>query len=112
MLPKLFVSLLLFWGVQCFPDGAPIDACVKDRPNQPNHGQHRTQPLSTLPYRVVASSSAYGPSSAITGLYLPIYKCGYENIDTVFPVLSGQCIFASGVRTIFTGLYQEVRVEK
>lgn len=70
MLLKLFASLFLFWGVQCFPDGAPIDACVKDRPNQPNHGQHRTQPLSTLPYRVVASSSAYRPNSAITGLYL------------------------------------------
>lgn len=69
MLSKLFVSLFLFWGAQCFPDGAPIDACVKNRPNQPNHGQHRTQPLSTLPYRVVASSSAYGPNSAITGLY-------------------------------------------
>ncbi|XP_049869989.1 putative defense protein 3 [Pectinophora gossypiella] len=66
MLSNLVVVLVLFWGVESFPDGAPVDACVKDRPNQPNHGQHRTQPLSTLPYRVVASSSSYGPNSPIT----------------------------------------------
>ncbi|XP_059046044.1 putative defense protein 3 [Achroia grisella] len=66
MLHEFFALLLLCWGVYGFPDGAPVDACVKDRPNQPNHGQHRTQPLSTLPYRIVASSSAFGPNSAIT----------------------------------------------
>ncbi|KAM3967182.1 putative defense protein 3 [Aphomia sociella] len=63
---KFFALLLLCSGVHGFPDGAPVDACVKDRPNQPNHGQHRTQPLSTLPYRVLASSSTFGPKSAIT----------------------------------------------
>ncbi|XP_013138852.1 PREDICTED: putative defense protein 3 [Papilio polytes] len=58
--------LLFLLGVESFPDGAPIDACVKDRANQPNHGQHRTQPMSTLPYRVVASSAHYTPNSRIT----------------------------------------------
>lgn len=71
MLGKLefLAVLLLFWGVNSFPDGAPVDACVKDRANQPNHGQHRTQPLSTLPYRIIASSSYYGPNSRITGWF-------------------------------------------
>ncbi|XP_063360740.1 putative defense protein 3 [Cydia amplana] len=66
MWSKLLVAILLCWVVEGFPDGAPIDACVKDRPNQPNHGQHRTQPLNTLPYRVYASATNYGPNAAIT----------------------------------------------
>lgn len=67
MFVQLLVALLLCLGVECFPDGAPVDACVKNRPNQPNHGQHRTQPLSSLPYRIIATSSVYSPNSAITG---------------------------------------------
>ncbi|XP_034830036.1 putative defense protein 3 [Maniola hyperantus] len=66
MVTKLFLVLFICWGVDGFPDGAPVDACVKDRANQPNHGQHRTQPLSNLPYRIVASSANYGPNSMIT----------------------------------------------
>ncbi|KAG7308256.1 hypothetical protein JYU34_006935 [Plutella xylostella] len=50
----------------CFPDGAPIDACVKMRANQPNHGQHRSQPPHTSPYRVTASASTYAPNDLIT----------------------------------------------
>lgn len=68
MLSKLLVVLVFCWGAESFPDGAPVDACVKNRPNQPNHGQHRTQPLNTLPYRVVASSATYGPNIPITGM--------------------------------------------
>ncbi|XP_077294745.1 reelin domain-containing protein 1 [Arctopsyche grandis] len=49
-----------------FPDGAPVDACVKPRPNQPYHGQAKPQPPETLPYQVVASDSHYGPGSKIT----------------------------------------------
>ncbi|XP_012234066.1 putative defense protein 3 [Linepithema humile] len=49
-----------------FPDGGPVDACVKPRPNQPYHGQARSQPLNTSPYKILASSSQYGPSSQIT----------------------------------------------
>ncbi|XP_046963612.1 putative defense protein 3 [Vanessa cardui] len=66
MFAKLTLILLICMGVNSFPDGAPVDACVKDRANQPNHGQHRTQPLSTLPYRIVASSANYGPNTRIT----------------------------------------------
>ncbi|XP_012544025.1 putative defense protein 3 [Bombyx mandarina] len=66
MISKLLVALVLCWGVQSFPDGAPIDTCVKERQNQPNHGQHRTQPISSLPYRVVASSMLFGPNTPIT----------------------------------------------
>ncbi|CAG4914987.1 unnamed protein product [Colias eurytheme] len=66
MIIKVVVLVLFSWRVLGFPDGAPIDACVKDRANQPNHGQHRTQPLATLPYRLMASSSAYAPDSHVT----------------------------------------------
>ncbi|XP_026737540.1 putative defense protein 3 isoform X2 [Trichoplusia ni] len=66
MLPKFIVGLILCWGVQSFPDGAPIDTCVKNRANQPNHGQHRPQPLSSLPYRVAASALLYGPNTPVT----------------------------------------------
>ncbi|XP_045447142.1 putative defense protein 3 [Melitaea cinxia] len=66
MFAKFVLILFICWGVESFPDGAPVDACVKSRANQPNHGQHRTQPLSSLPYRIVASSSNYGPNSRIS----------------------------------------------
>ncbi|XP_013190257.1 putative defense protein 3 [Amyelois transitella] len=66
MFYKLFFVSVLCVGVNTFPDGAPVDTCVKNRANQPNHGQHRSQPLSTLPYRVFASSAVYGPHSAVT----------------------------------------------
>lgn len=51
-----------------FPDGGPVDACVKPRPNQPYHGQARSQPLNTSPYKILASSSQYEPNSQITGI--------------------------------------------
>ncbi|KOB76486.1 Neuropeptide receptor B3, partial [Operophtera brumata] len=59
-------NCVLCWGVESFPDGAPIDTCVRDRPNQPNHSQHRTQSLSSLPYRVLASGTSYAPNTPIT----------------------------------------------
>jgi hypothetical protein len=53
--------------IKGFPDGAPIDACVKPKPNRPYHGQHTPQPLESLPYVITASSNEYGPGSRITG---------------------------------------------
>ncbi|OXU26079.1 hypothetical protein TSAR_000195 [Trichomalopsis sarcophagae] len=65
------VSILMVLGLSAiasgFPDGAPVDACVKPRPNQPYHGQARPQPLSTSPYQLIASSDRYQPGSQITG---------------------------------------------
>ncbi|XP_053982710.1 putative defense protein 3 [Hylaeus anthracinus] len=50
-----------------FPDGAPVDTCVKPgRANEPNHGQARSQPPEKSPYKFTASSSHYGPGSQIT----------------------------------------------
>lgn len=72
MFARFLVIFLLWWEVQSFPDGAPIDACVKARANQPNHGQHRTQPLTTSPYRVTASSAVFRPNDVITGKYLAL----------------------------------------
>ncbi|XP_015590097.1 putative defense protein 3 [Cephus cinctus] len=70
--PRRIIILILcaiiatMTSVRAFPDGAPVDACVKPRKNQPYHGQARTQSLETNPYSVVASSSEYGPGSQIT----------------------------------------------
>lgn len=50
-----------------FPDGSPVDACVKERPNQPYHGQYRPQPLASSPYQILASSTQYSPGKQIRG---------------------------------------------
>lgn len=55
--------------VECFPDGGPADTCVKDRFNQPHHGQARTQPANTLPYEVIATSDTYQPGQQIQGFF-------------------------------------------
>lgn len=68
----VFSSIFVFG----FPDGAPVDTCVKPRPNQPYHGQARSQPLNTSPYKILASSSQYGPGSQITGKS-NICQCSY-----------------------------------
>lgn len=57
-----------------FPDGAPSDTCVKKRPNQPNHGQARTQPLDKNPYEVVASSETFHPGQEVTGINFVMIK--------------------------------------
>lgn len=54
-------------AVHAFPDGAPIDVCVKPRPNQPNHGQARPQPAHTSPFQILQSAAEYGPGTQITG---------------------------------------------
>lgn len=72
MIQKLAVLLLVFLGlfeVNGFSSGAPPDACVKDRFNQPHHGEHRSQSLETLPYQVTASSAFYQPGESVTGAY-------------------------------------------
>lgn len=61
------VFLSVVFSVVGFPDGAPVDACVKPRPNQPYHGQARPQSPSTNPYQVLQSSAHYGPGSQVTG---------------------------------------------
>ncbi|KAK0087952.1 hypothetical protein PV325_013614 [Microctonus aethiopoides] len=58
--------MLALTTVNGFPDGAPVDACVKERPNQPYHGQARPQPLSTSPYQIIASSQKYTPGKQIS----------------------------------------------
>lgn len=67
------LTILLVVGLSAiaagFPDGAPVDSCVKPRPNQPYHGQSRPQPLSTNPYQLIASSDRYQPGSQITGRF-------------------------------------------
>ncbi|XP_017878709.1 putative defense protein 3 [Ceratina calcarata] len=51
----------------CFPDGAPVDVCVKpNKTNEPNHGSAVSQPTNTSPYTFAASSSEYGPNSQIS----------------------------------------------
>ncbi|XP_049842240.1 reelin domain-containing protein 1 [Schistocerca gregaria] len=54
------------WTARAFPDGAPVDACVKPRPNQPYHGQARPGDPRDNPFSIVASDDRYGPGSKIT----------------------------------------------
>lgn len=53
--------------VNGFPDGGPVDACVKPMPNQPYHGQTKAQPITTNPYRIIASTDRYRPGSQVSG---------------------------------------------
>ncbi|EZA53400.1 hypothetical protein DMN91_005450 [Ooceraea biroi] len=62
----LFALVFSAISVLGFPDGAPVDACVKPRPNQPYHGEARSQPPNTSPYKILATSSQYEPNSQIT----------------------------------------------
>jgi hypothetical protein len=61
-----FVLALSVAMVQAFGNGAPADVCVKERFNQPNHGEYRSQPLETIPYQVIASAASYQPGDSIT----------------------------------------------
>ncbi|XP_037944104.1 putative defense protein 3 [Teleopsis dalmanni] len=54
-----------------FPNGAPADACVKKRVNQPHHGEARSQPLHTNPFEVVASAQYYHPGQEISVVIYP-----------------------------------------
>ncbi|GJQ81671.1 hypothetical protein Trydic_g8547 [Trypoxylus dichotomus] len=58
--------LLVICEVNTFPDGAPVDTCVKPKPNRPYHGQAKPKSPDTNPYSVVASSDRYGPGQQIT----------------------------------------------
>lgn len=62
-----FVLLSVIAVIESFPDGGPADTCVRERFNQPNHGQSRTQPLNTLPFEVVATTDQYQPGQQIQG---------------------------------------------
>lgn len=62
--------------IMAFPDGAPSDTCVKKRPNQPNHGQARSQPSESNPYDVVADSESYHPGQEVSGT-LKISHCKF-----------------------------------
>lgn len=63
----VIVGLLALTSVNGFPDGAPVDVCVKERPNQPYHGQFRSQPANTSPYQIISSSKDYAPGKQISG---------------------------------------------
>lgn len=67
LLCVLMLLVVVPFLVEGLPDGAPVDACVKPRPNQPYHGQFKPQSPETLPYSIIASNNEYGPGSKITG---------------------------------------------
>lgn len=71
---QILSVLCLTVVIKAFPDGAPSDTCVKKRPNQPNHGQARSQPLDKNPFEVVASSESYHPGQEVTGSFQNISK--------------------------------------
>lgn len=58
----------------CFPNGAPTDTCTRvERTNQPNHGAARSQPINTMPYRIIASTDQYNPGSYVNGILILIF---------------------------------------
>ena len=61
------IGLLMIHACWAFPNGGPIDACVKAKPNQPNHSGTLSQPERSNPYTVEASSDYYRPGEEITG---------------------------------------------
>ncbi|KAK5650486.1 hypothetical protein RI129_001515 [Pyrocoelia pectoralis] len=61
-----FVFSVIVTNTVSFPDGAPIDACVRTPVNQPNHSRAKPQPPESNPYQIVASDSHYGPGTQIT----------------------------------------------
>lgn len=63
----LVVLVIGVFTVAGFPDGAPVDACVRTPPNQPNHGQAKPQPPQTNPFQILQSGAQYGPGTQITG---------------------------------------------
>lgn len=73
---SVFLCVVGALQVAAFPDGAPVDVCVKPRPNEPYHGEARAQPINSLPYQVTASSGRFQPGQQITGecLLFFLYK--------------------------------------
>ncbi|XP_063221825.1 putative defense protein 3 [Bacillus rossius redtenbacheri] len=64
-MPRALLLLLLPAAALAFPDGAPIDVCVKARRNQPHHGQARPR-VDAPPYSVTASADTYSPGDKIS----------------------------------------------
>lgn len=67
MYTKCLIVIGFVSGITAFPDGAPIDVCVKPHPNRPNHGQAISRPPHTSPYHILQSGEEYGPGTQITG---------------------------------------------
>lgn len=68
MASKVLIVLTVLVGLTtAFPDGAPVDTCVKPRTNQPYHGQTRPQTPDTNPFRLTASATRYEPGTSVTG---------------------------------------------
>ena len=68
MVAKILLSLCLLMATcTAFPNGGPIDACVRTRANQPNHGGILPQPENTNPFIVEASTNFWRPGDVITG---------------------------------------------
>ncbi|KAL7286825.1 putative defense protein 3 [Trichogramma pretiosum] len=63
---SIAVLMMVLVAVSAFPDGGPVDACVKPKPNQPYHGQTKPQPASTNPYAIRASTDRYRPGTQVT----------------------------------------------
>jgi len=79
----LVATLMLSTGCWAFPNGGPIDACVKQRANQPNHGSHQPQPEETNPFVIEASGENYQPGQVITGELLLVALLGFYGPSVV-----------------------------
>lgn len=85
------IGLLMIHACWAFPNGGPIDACVKAKPNQPNHSGTLSQPERSNPYTVEASSDYYRPGEEITGELTTIIIVQFINfkIMTFIVIVTG-----------------------
>lgn len=93
-----------------FPDGAPVDACVKPKPNQPYHGQAKPQPLGTNPYAVIASAEQFTPGSQITGMYRQRQKVRQPILH--FDQLTQQSTFRGDHPTVDSQHFHRVKLRQ
>ncbi|CAG0884770.1 unnamed protein product [Darwinula stevensoni] len=95
-------SLWFTWG---FPDGAPIEACILDNPNRPNHGYApQDTRVNPSPYLVVASNYVYQPGEKIEVVIANHPFQGFflqaRDIDTNKWIEGGQFLAGKGIQPI------------
>ena len=72
------VSLVCVHWSLAFPDGGPIDACVQQKANRPNHVGVAPQEANSNPYVIEADTDFYRAGDVITGellISIVIYVC-------------------------------------
>ncbi|XP_045621587.1 putative defense protein 1 [Procambarus clarkii] len=62
---KIVLLVAVLVGCEAFPDGAPIEACIREIPNRPNHPNTEPRSLASFKHSFTASDAYYAPGSRI-----------------------------------------------